>query len=115
MGEQVSIGNRVCDLSLYHFRSGAIVLEVCVCVVPKLLIMHIQTMHPKTHRATYILARGVMDAENPVGPWAVSRFSPSLHSKVQVYDSFFAGGGQTILTPSSPNRSLGAYLLWRSQ
>ena len=29
-------------------------------------MMHIQTMHPKTHRATYILARGLMNAENPV-------------------------------------------------
>ena len=35
--------------------------------------------------------------------------------KVQVWDFFLAGGGQPLLTPSSPNRSLGAYLLWRSQ
>ena len=43
---------------------------VCACVVPLAIyfIMHIQTMHPKTHRATYILARGLMNAENPVGP-----------------------------------------------
>ena len=40
-----------------------------VCVVQlALCVMHIQTMHPKTHRATYILARGLMNAENPVGP-----------------------------------------------
>ena len=34
--------------------------------------------------------------------------------KVQVYDFLLAWGGQPILTASSPNRSLGAYLLWRS-
>ena len=32
--------------------------------------MHIQTMHPKTHRATYILARGLMNAENVHRSWA---------------------------------------------
>ena len=41
---------------------------VCVCRPISYFIMHIQTMHPKTHRATYILARGLMNAENPVGP-----------------------------------------------
>ena len=40
----------------------------CVCLPISYFIMHIQTMHPKTHRATYILARGLMNAENPVGP-----------------------------------------------
>ena len=83
---------------------------VCVCRPISYCIMHIQTMHPKTHRATYILARGLMNADNPVGPSAVSRLSPSLHSR---YSSmiFFSQGGQPILIPSSPNRPLGAYLL----
>ena len=41
---------------------------VCVCRPISYFIMHIQTMHPTTHRATYILARDPMNAENPVGP-----------------------------------------------
>ena len=41
---------------------------MCVCRPISYLMMHIQTMHPKTHRATYILARAPMNAENLVGP-----------------------------------------------
>ena len=51
----------------------------CVCVIPVAMyfITHIQTMHPKKKdtlcdiRSTYIIARGLMNAENPVGPWAI--------------------------------------------
>ena len=68
--------------------------------------MHIQTIHSKTHRATYILDRGLTNAENPVGPKAVSRLSPSL--QVQVY-VFFRRGGATNPHPfvaKSLSRSL---------
>ena len=51
-------------------------IQVCVwvggwvggCRPISYFIMHIQTTHPKTHRATCTLARGPMNAENLVGP-----------------------------------------------
>ena len=48
---------------------GGACVCVCVCRPISCFKMHIQTMYPKTHRATYILARGPMNAENPVGPY----------------------------------------------
>ena len=48
--------------------SVCVFVFVCVYRPISYFIMHIQTMHPKTHRATYILAPGLMNAENPVGP-----------------------------------------------
>ena len=69
-------------------------LRLCVCRPISYFIVHIQTMHPKTHRATYILARGLMNAENPVGPSAVSKLSPWLHSRCRSM-IFFSQGGAT--------------------
>ena len=57
----------------------------CVCRPISYFIMHIQTMHPKTHRATYILARGLMNAENLVGPIGRVQAFSFVALKVQVY------------------------------
>ena len=43
-------------------------MRVCVCRPISYFIIHIQTTHPKAHRATCMLARGPMNAENLVGP-----------------------------------------------
>ena len=86
---------------------------VCVCVVPLALIMHIQTTHPKTHRATYILARGPMNAGNLVGPRGVSSLQPfsfvAFRCKSMIV---FSQGGATNPHPFvaiSLSRSLPAF------
>ena len=45
----------------YIRQTRSTYMFVCVCIVATI-------MHPTTHRAIYILARGLMNAENPVGP-----------------------------------------------
>ena len=74
--------------------------NVCVCRPISYFVMHIQTMHPRAHRATYILARGLMNAENPVGPLGRVQAFSFVAFKVQVKYFVLAGGGNQ----SSPLR-----------
>ena len=94
----------MCNASL------CVVYVVCVCRPISYFMVHIQTMHPKTHRATHISPGSHECGESGLAIGRVQAFS-FVTFKVQVYDFFSRRGGQPILTPSSPNRSLGAYLL----
>ena len=73
---------------------------VCVCVVPLAIRDAHPTTHPKTHRTTYILARGLMNAESMVGPRPFQVSSVVAAFTVQVSDCFLAEGGNK----SSPLR-----------
>ena len=88
---------------------------VCVCVVP----LATYNAHPndaslETSCDIHFSPGSHEYGESGRAIGRVEAFS-LVAFEVQVYDFFLAGGGQATLTPSSPNRSLGAYLLSRSQ
>ena len=74
--------------------------DINVCVVPSASRDERPTTHPKTHRTTYILARGLMNAESMVGPRPFPVSSVVAAFTVQVSDCFLAEGGNK----SSPLR-----------